>query len=266
MPAPPRLEAESVQATTRVEALERGVQPGTDAQRACMLMTAFASAPDQVWGALGAQINADDAAWDDALAESRRLVRELGEKLVPAGQVSPVSTLPAPFVRVSLRIEEIVRSWPASIRARQRASLEREASDLFARAVKGRSEGLLRRVVAEHEGSVKWGEAAELLGDIAFARGVTAHRPYAGGDVHPSTAWHAQFADVNNDGRPDLFVVKGNIGQMPDFAMLDPSNLLLGTPEGRFVEAGDAADPRAGTILGFTPADSIEPAESEEPP
>ena len=77
--------------------------------------------------------------------------------------------------------------------------------------------------------------------DIAFARGVTAHRPYAGGDVHPSTAWHAQFADVNNDGRPDLFVVKGNIGQMPDFAMLDPSNLLLGTPEGRFVEAGDAA-------------------------
>ena len=79
--------------------------------------------------------------------------------------------------------------------------------------------------------------------DIAFARGVTAHRPYAGGDVHPSTAWHAQFADVNNDGRPDLFVVKGNIGQMPDFAMLDPSNLLLGTPEGRFVEAGRRGRP-----------------------
>ena len=36
--------------------------------------------------------------------------------------------------------------------------------------------------------------------DIAFAKGVTAHRPFAGGDVHPSTAWHAQFADVNNDG------------------------------------------------------------------
>lgn len=77
--------------------------------------------------------------------------------------------------------------------------------------------------------------------DIAFARGVTAHRPHAGGDVHPSTAWHAQFADANNDGWPDLFVVKGNIGQMPDFAMLDPSNLLLGTPEGRFVEAAEAA-------------------------
>lgn len=73
--------------------------------------------------------------------------------------------------------------------------------------------------------------------DVAFARGVTAHRPHSGGDVHPSTAWHAQFADVNNDGLPDLFVVKGNIGQMPDFAMLDPSNLLLGTGDGRFVES-----------------------------
>ncbi len=36
--------------------------------------------------------------------------------------------------------------------------------------------------------------------DIAFKRGVTAHRPYVGGDIHPSTAWHAQFADMNNDG------------------------------------------------------------------
>ena len=77
--------------------------------------------------------------------------------------------------------------------------------------------------------------------DIAFARGVTAHRPVAGGDVHPSTAWHAQFADVNNDGRADLFVVKGNVGQMAEFAMLDPSNLLLAAADGRFVEAAQAA-------------------------
>ena len=76
--------------------------------------------------------------------------------------------------------------------------------------------------------------------DIAFASGVTAHRPFAGGDVHPSTAWHAQFADANNDGWLDLFVVKGNVGNMPDFAMLDPSNLLLGRSDGRFVES--AAD------------------------
>jgi hypothetical protein len=77
--------------------------------------------------------------------------------------------------------------------------------------------------------------------DVAFARGVTAHRPFAGGDVHPSTAWHAQFADVNNDGRTDLFIVKGNVGRMPDFAALDPSNLLLADSNGHFVEAaGDA--------------------------
>jgi hypothetical protein len=77
--------------------------------------------------------------------------------------------------------------------------------------------------------------------DVAFARGVTAHRPFAGGDVHPSTGWHAQFADVNNDGWPDLFVVKGNVGNMADFAMLDPSNLLLGTPDGKFVESATEA-------------------------
>ena len=32
--------------------------------------------------------------------------------------------------------------------------------------------------------------------DVAFAQGVTAHRPYTGGEIMPSTAWHAQFEDV----------------------------------------------------------------------
>lgn len=77
--------------------------------------------------------------------------------------------------------------------------------------------------------------------DIAFARGVTAHRPYAGGDIRPSTAWHPQFADVNNDGLPDLFVAKGNVAEMPDFAARDPNNLLLQAADGGFVEAGDRA-------------------------
>jgi hypothetical protein len=77
--------------------------------------------------------------------------------------------------------------------------------------------------------------------DIAFKRGVTAHRPYVGGDVHPSTAWHAQFADVNHDGLVDLFIVKGNISAMPDFAALDPNNLLLQRADGFFVEAGQSA-------------------------
>jgi enediyne biosynthesis protein E4 len=77
--------------------------------------------------------------------------------------------------------------------------------------------------------------------DVAYAKGVTAYRPYTGGDWHPSTAWHAEFQDINNDGLADLFVAKGNVAKMPDFAMKDPNNLLLQTGDGKFVEAGDKA-------------------------
>jgi enediyne biosynthesis protein E4 len=77
--------------------------------------------------------------------------------------------------------------------------------------------------------------------DSAYKRGITAHRPYVGGDIHPSTAWHAQFADANNDGYADLFIVKGNVSTMPDFATLDPNNLLLQLPTGNFTEVGQQA-------------------------
>jgi hypothetical protein len=77
--------------------------------------------------------------------------------------------------------------------------------------------------------------------DIAFPSGVTAHRPYTGGDQNASTAWHAQFADVNNDGLQDLFIAKGNVDRMPDFAARDPNNLLLAVGDGTFAEAGDKA-------------------------
>ena len=76
---------------------------------------------------------------------------------------------------------------------------------------------------------------------MAFARGVTAHRPYVGDDLKPSTGWHTQFEDVNNDGLVDLFIAKGNVWEMPDFAMKDPNNLLLQAADGKFQEAGDAA-------------------------
>lgn len=85
------------------------------------------------------------------------------------------------------------------------------------------------------------GAAQPAYSDIAFRRNATAHRPYVGGDVHISTAWHAQFEDLNNDGWIDLFVAKGNVGFMRDAAAKDPNNLMLGQPGGSFVEVGDKA-------------------------
>ncbi len=75
--------------------------------------------------------------------------------------------------------------------------------------------------------------------EAQFAMGTTAHRPYAGGDSRPSTGWHTQFEDVNNDGRYDLFIAKGNVDRMKDFAQKDPNNLLLQKPDGKFEEVGD---------------------------
>jgi enediyne biosynthesis protein E4 len=77
--------------------------------------------------------------------------------------------------------------------------------------------------------------------EIAFSKGVTAHKPYTGEDQRPSTGWHDQFEDVNNDGRMDLFIAKGNVDRMPDFAQKDPNNLLVQGPDGKFVEMGDKA-------------------------
>jgi hypothetical protein len=79
------------------------------------------------------------------------------------------------------------------------------------------------------------------FGDIALQRGVTSTRPFAGDTSLPSTAWHPEFADVNNDGFTDLFVSKGNVGAQADFAKRDPSDLFLGRPDGTFVETADRA-------------------------
>ena len=57
----------------------------------------------------------------------------------------------------------------------------------------------------------------------------------------PSTAWHPEFEDVNNDGFVDLFVTKGNVEAQPDYATRDPSNLLLGQADGTFVDGAEAA-------------------------
>jgi hypothetical protein len=85
------------------------------------------------------------------------------------------------------------------------------------------------------------GAAQPTYRDIALRRGVTLAQPFTGGDVRPSTAWHPQFDDVNNDGFVDLFVSKGNVSAQSDYAARDPSNLLLGQSDGTFVESAEAA-------------------------
>jgi enediyne biosynthesis protein E4 len=93
--------------------------------------------------------------------------------------------------------------------------------------------------------------------EIAFSKGITAHKPYTGDDQRPSTGWHTQFEDVNNDGRDDLFIAKGNVDRMPDFAQKDPNNLLVQGPDGKFVEMGDkagiasTATSRGGSVADF---------------
>jgi hypothetical protein len=77
--------------------------------------------------------------------------------------------------------------------------------------------------------------------DIGSKRGVNVAQPFTGGDVLPSTAWHPEFQDVNNDGFIDLFISKGNVDAQPDFAMKDPNNLLLGQLDGTFKESADVA-------------------------
>lgn len=77
--------------------------------------------------------------------------------------------------------------------------------------------------------------------NTAFKLGITAHKPWGAAQPLLSTAWHAQFADFNNDALIDLYIAKGNVDQMPDFAQNDPNNLLLGTPDGVFFEAAELA-------------------------
>ena len=71
--------------------------------------------------------------------------------------------------------------------------------------------------------------------------GAAAQRPYQGDDGRPSTGWHAEFGDVDNDGLLDLFIAKGNVDQMPSNAMRDPNNLLMQQADGTFAEVGGAA-------------------------
>ncbi len=74
-----------------------------------------------------------------------------------------------------------------------------------------------------------------------YAIGTYAQRPHVGDDGRPSTGWHAEFADIDNDGRADLFIAKGNVDQMPGMATRDPNNMLMQQVDGSFVEAAAEA-------------------------
>jgi hypothetical protein len=88
-------------------------------------------------------------------------------------------------------------------------------------------------------------QARDLYGtaydNAGFERGISAHRPYMGGDGRPSTGWHAAFGDAQNDGLDDIFIAKGNVEQMPGSAMKDPNNLLVQDDNFTFHEMGDIA-------------------------
>lgn len=80
-----------------------------------------------------------------------------------------------------------------------------------------------------------------VMKDAPYGIGTYATTPYSGDDGRPSTGWHAEFGDIDNDGRADLFIAKGNVDQMPSNAIHDPNNLLIQGADGVFVEKGDVA-------------------------
>ncbi|HTK45979.1 MAG TPA: CRTAC1 family protein [Patescibacteria group bacterium] len=105
----------------------------------------------------------------------------------------------------------------------------------------GLPEVYLTSQAANHLMTLADGPAKPTYRDIGLARGTNVPHPLVGDTAFASTAWHPEFADVNNDGLIDLFVSKGNVSQQPDYAKRDPSNLLVGQPDGTFAESTEAA-------------------------
>lgn len=81
-------------------------------------------------------------------------------------------------------------------------------------------------------------EGAGIMSSAPYSIGTYATTPYLGDDGRPSTGWHAEFGDIDNDGRDDLFIAKGNVDQMPSNAIHDPNNLLMQNADGTFTEMG----------------------------
>ncbi len=89
--------------------------------------------------------------------------------------------------------------------------------------------------------TLETGPSAPVFTDIAFDHGISATTPSIGRPIDPSTSWHPEFDDVNNDGRIDLYVSKGNVDEAADSAIKDPNELFLRRADGTFVRAAKQA-------------------------
>ena len=88
---------------------------------------------------------------------------------------------------------------------------------------------------------LQFNKGGGLMANAPYSQGTYATSPYVGDDGRPSTGWHSEFGDIDNDGRADLFIAKGNVNQMPSNAIHDPNNLLMQASDGTFVEKGGVA-------------------------
>ncbi len=77
--------------------------------------------------------------------------------------------------------------------------------------------------------------------DAPYDIGTFATTPHTGPDTKPSTGWHTEFADIDNDADLDLFIAKGNVEAMEMAAMNDPNNLLVQGSDGTFTETAATA-------------------------
>jgi hypothetical protein len=106
----------------------------------------------------------------------------------------------------------------------------------------GRPEVYLTSQAANHLMTLASGSSTPTYADIGLDRGTNVPHPIIGDDVAlPSTSWDPEFGDVNNDGKIDLLITKGNVSAQPDFALEDPSNLLLGQADGSFTDVTASA-------------------------
>lgn len=94
------------------------------------------------------------------------------------------------------------------------------------------------RVLKKEEGNLR---PEPRYYDESYKRGTNANVPYIGDEGRPSSGWHAEFGDINNDGLDDLFIAKGNVNQMTNIAVKDPNNLLIQNSQGKFIENGLSA-------------------------